>query len=218
MYSIGNVDLFTVDLLLPFQGVWVGQVECAPEASFVVGDTVKMQLGTLDFVGTITRGSSNNDSAKFTIVGGKGGWRKVVTRRFYRDNDGIKLRQVLRDLASDCGETVELDASAAGEYLGDTWTRAECTASDCLQKLGKVWRVRPDGVTIVAPSIKVTASERLSIRSFNAATGIVMVDFPDDGMDELLPGVTVISDGFTFTARNVRLIVEESAVFARVST
>lgn len=218
MYLAGNAPIISADITLPYQGVWVADIETTSEATFKVGDTIKMSVGSMRMVGTVIRGSNNADSARFMVVGGKGGWRKMVARRFYQDANGIKLSQVLRDLAKEAGESIEVDASISGVFVGDAWTRAASLASDCIQKLGKVWRVRPDGVTVVAPSTVTKATKRFSIRSFNAATGIVIVDFPEDGMEELIPGYSVKSGEFSFTIRSTRIMVADGSVYARVST
>lgn len=217
MYVIGDADLFFADVLLPYRGTWTAEVTCTPDATFVVGDTIDMSLGSLEFRGTVLRGSALVDPARFFLVGGAGGWRKTVKRRFYKDANGIKLSQVLRDLATDSGETIELVDSLSSKIVGDTWTRAESTASDCLVKLGVQWRVRPDGVTVVGPSPVLTPTKTFSIKSFDAALGTAIVQFQDESMDELLPDTYVDEDGFQFTCRNVRFVVQSGSVYARVN-
>jgi hypothetical protein len=119
------------------------------EATVVIGD--------LEFTGTIKRaGEDAPEKPHFVLVGGLG-WHTAIARPLSFQNDsGVKLRTVLKNLASAAGITaIEYPTDVTiGRYYECIASRPghEATYADALNELYYAgycpsWRVDPDGVT-----------------------------------------------------------------------
>lgn len=218
MYKLQNSTIVQAEVHFPSNGAWTASVESTDDATCKAGDSVSLTLGSLVLRGYVTRGGVNTDSARFFLVGGYGGWRKAVKRRFYDDKSGIRLSLVLRHLADEVGEKVDVPSSISNTVLGPTWSRAAGSAALALEDMRQTWRVRPDGVTTLGPLIRSTSKKNFAVTSFRADSGIAVVEFPEDSMDECLPGYTIRGSDFTLDIQSSRLIVADGDVHAEVFT
>lgn len=216
MYQVGNASLVEADVTLPNKGIWVAMVRCAPEATFTAGQVVDLQIGSLKMKGYVARGGNNVDSSRFTVIGGYGGWRRKVTSRFYKETGGVTLSLVVRQLADEVREKIELSAEVSGIVLGETWTRSGGSAAMALEDLRMPWRVRPDGTTVVGALSTFTAKKAVAIRSYSADTGTAIVDFPEDSMDECLPGAILSGRDITVQVSSARILQKNGRVHAEI--
>lgn len=90
-------------LIMPARGLWTSYHELEEPKALAVGARVEVKLGDVTLDGTIVEGGVFAARARYSVVAGRGGWRKVLPRpRSYRE--GVKLSTVLKDVAIDAGE------------------------------------------------------------------------------------------------------------------
>lgn len=207
MYSIDGVGIGACDVALDASGVWTATVEPTDDALFFAGQRVTVQLGDLSLSGTVTVGGTDPAGASVFVVGGAGGWRKGVKRRQYRDDKGVRLADVLRDLATETGEDVRLDTSLVAKVVGAAWTRLEGTGAEALASLGYPWRVMPDGSTLVGPLPEVESGAFVSLRKWYPALRGADLDLPDDEVAGVVPGSVVDLGAVSLTVRCLRVRV-----------
>lgn len=207
MYTIGGFGIVSCDVLAEDRGIWTATVEPTDDATLADGQAVDVQLGTLTLRGTVIRGGADPAGSGVFVVGGRGGWRRVVPRRQYRAAGGVRLSDVLRDLATETGEDARLDASLASVVLGAAWTRPECQGAAALAALGYPWRVMPDGGTLVGPLPEFASSAIVSLRKWWPDTGAAVVELPDDDIAGIVPGAVVSLGDVSLTVRSLRVLV-----------
>lgn len=204
------------DVLLTDRGVWTADVEPTDDAEIVAGQRVTLVIGDLSLSGTAVSGSMGVANSSFLVVGGAGGWRRTVGRRFYYDGAGVRLVDVLRDLATETGENVALDASLTSKVLGEAWTRPEGTGADALTSLGVPWRVLVSGSTAVGPLPTVASGGLVSLRRFMAGIGRAIVDLPAEEFSTVLPGFEVDFGELSMVVRAARILVSRGSVWAEL--
>lgn len=207
MYTIGGFGIDACDVLVEDRGIWTATVEPVDDATLADGQAVDVQLGTLTLRGTVIRGGADPAGSGVFVVGGRRGWRRVVSRRQYRDAAGVRLSDVLRDLATETGEGVRLDSSLTSVVLGAAWTRPECQGAAALTALGYPWRVMPDGGTLVGPLPGFASAAIVSLRKWWPATGAALVELPDDDIAGIVPGAVVPLGDVSLTVRSLRVLV-----------
>jgi hypothetical protein len=146
-----------------------------------------LKLADKLLTGTIVAGGVAEGKASYRVVAGAGGWGRMIPRKPYRNDAGMKISNLISDVARTVGETV---ADVPTARVGSHYARAEGPASAVLNQLApRGWRVDFDGVT------------RFGLRSSTAYTGdgtrtrivpdAAFVEVAADEIGDLLPGVTI---------------------------
>jgi hypothetical protein len=162
--TIGGVRATTARLCVPFSGVWFADLDLDGDAE--LAGAVTVQLGALTLQGTVLGGFSGafGLGARYRVVGGAGGWTKIVKARHYHNDAGVKLGDVAATTASETGESITVAAESDRRLAAD-FVRAAVPASRVLAGLlGAVpWWVGYDGKTQAGPrrSVEVTADYEL---------------------------------------------------------
>lgn len=124
-----KTDVWTCELTLD------GEIDLAGQVSIDLGDGVP-------FVGTIKQAGKTYGKTGAYIVGGAGGLDSSLAPKWYKD---ALVTDVLRDIASDTGET--LDTTLSGGL--DAWVRVASQARYALtaicKEAGVNWRIARDG-------------------------------------------------------------------------
>jgi hypothetical protein len=141
-YPVSDVRLLRVRV-----GVWVAQVELPSPAQ--LAGAVSLTVGDLTLAGTIVRGGPVEGEASYLVTGGAGKWRQSAAARAYRNDLGVKASTVLKDVARDAGEQINITSPEV--ILGSAWVRAQAPAWNVLAELAPVWWVDVAGVTQVGP-------------------------------------------------------------------
>lgn len=128
-----------------WHGRWTLDVK-AEEAVVMNGKVVFSIADVGEWHGAVVRSGVEQGAYRARIVGGGGGWGKALERRPYSFGS-VQRSQVLKDAASECGESVSLD-SAYEASLGSHYVRLAGPASRVLE--GLPWYVGRDGITYVA--------------------------------------------------------------------
>lgn len=169
----------SVKLLANWGGPWVADVEydlgaAGIEASGRVVTTIDREI----LLGTVDPDSSGalGPKGRARIIGGGGGWQKVVAEKDYVNPAGVLSTAVLATTAAEVGEVV-VDA-VPGDH-GPKYVRAKGPASSVLA--GREWYVDATGTTIAGPRLPIPALPTVQVLDWDpseklatiAADGIV---------------------------------------------
>lgn len=125
-------------------GTWY--VDASLDSGEPISGAAVVVANDLTLAGTVLSGGPDRGRAPVRIVGGKGGWGKVLPGRSYANDAGVKRATIARDAAQSCGELFDL-ASASG-VAGAAFVRPEGPASRALDLVAPgAWYVGEDGVT-----------------------------------------------------------------------
>lgn len=216
--TIAGFGILRGEIVLPDQGLWVATIEPFDDAVLASGQRVSLEVGTLTLSGTILPGlSAAIEGAGASVIGGAGGWdARTVDRRAYQDDAGVRLEEVLRDLAREAGEELALASALASVVLGRHWVRRRTLASDALVALGRPWRMRADGVTEVGALAETESAVIASLRKFLPVTSTALLELPEDDFAELVPGRVVDLGSMRLRSRELRLVIGEGSIRAEV--
>jgi len=131
-------------ITIPKYGPWSADLSMA-EVATLPSTIVPVVAGDLTLRGTVRRSNPFAGSQSARLVGGFGGWRKVIAAKGYSHVAGVKRSSVLVDAARACGEQID---TSTDKVIGVHFTRKEAKAEQVLHFLtdGKWW-IDPDGVT-----------------------------------------------------------------------
>lgn len=161
-FKFAGKQITSARVVIPAWGAWYADVSI--DGEFALEGKQSFAINDLTLVGTILSGGAATGRSFFRIVGGAAGWGKIVKKRSYANDAGVKLRTVLSDVASEVGETIDLSTVDASATVGESFSRpGDEPASRVLEQVARSnWYVDVDGVTKIgkrAPSdlnIKVT--------------------------------------------------------------
>jgi hypothetical protein len=138
-----------LDVYVPQVGVWYVDAVLEDGEAALRG-YVLVQIGTLRLRGTVVDASAGAFvlQRSLRIVGGAGGWGKLLPPLGYHTDDGVSPLEVARDAARDCGETL---GAFEADLLPADFIRRMGPGSAVLERLAgsRQWWVDPDGVTHV---------------------------------------------------------------------
>lgn len=151
----------SVRVHLPDVGLWVADAVVRGPVPLARGAIVALAVADLTLTGHVYRGEpyTGKGSAAYRIVGGRGGWRRRIPAKGYRDANGVRLSKILADAAAapaslkvaSPAETIDL-ATGLDRVVGLTWARDAGDAAAPLRRLVLgPWWTRADGVTQVGP-------------------------------------------------------------------
>lgn len=141
--------LSTLSIMVGNVGPWVADLDFidAPAVTGAceirVGDTMVLRGAVV-----APQAGTHLEQRKCRVVGGAGGWSRVLSKRHYHNDLGVKAQLVADDAAREVGETIGVFEPAATR-LGRDFVRAEGIASRTLESVigGVPWRVGYDGQT-----------------------------------------------------------------------
>jgi hypothetical protein len=157
----------------------------------------------------VISGGAADGHAAYHVVGGKGGWGKILPPKPYLNDGGVSASLVLGDAASEVGESIE---GAPTTRLGPHFARARGTASSVLNLIApQAWRVDFDGVTRfgVRPTTEYAGGAPRTRR----APGDGVIEVATEDLAGLVPGVTI--DG-SAPATDVEYVLSKKRLIARV--
>jgi len=181
-----RVTSATIDL--PAWGAWHADVSLDGEVK--IAGAVTLVVNDLTLKGTILSGGPLFGRSRFRVVGGAGGWGKILPKNSYANDAGVRLSTILNDAAKAAGET--LDASTVPTIqLGPAWTRDEGAACFVLNALApSAWYVGEDGVTRLGQRKASTfAGQATRIEPVDQATKRLTI--ASESIATLVPGVVV---------------------------
>lgn len=156
-WTVNGFPLTELELCEPATGAWTAQLSCASDVDLVEPIVIRCENGPHEWVGAIVQQRTNKGRAEAYVVGGKNKLRTVVRSRGYRQ---ATAASIVRDIMSDCGETLSPSAKPTGTLAH--WARLAHTGADALAAInattGDAYRVERDGTIYVGP-VAYTAAE-----------------------------------------------------------
>lgn len=189
-------------ITFPRYGVWTAEVVLAnsePISPAAGGCAIK--IGNLALKGTVIPGrmASFAGARSVLIVGGYGGWRKVLPPRGYSHSSGLMLSTVVNDAARECGEkmvvTGDLPIGAAYARRGG---RPEDVAERVLRDvLGGKWWVDTDGTTRNAERASTPIKSAFTVEKWSGSRGRFLI--ATEAYEDWMPGRTFSAPTVTTT-------------------
>lgn len=156
--TLGGERIRSGRVHVPGVGVWHAEIEMEGDPALSGAHT--LALGTLRLAGTVddARSGRNAQVARYTLVGGGGGWSRILPARSYHSDAGVRAATVAQDAAREAGETLA-DVRPSAEMVGVDYVRSRGPASVALADVaaGVPWWVDFEGRTHVAPRAEADA-------------------------------------------------------------
>lgn len=174
--TVNNQTVVSLNLAIPLYGLWVADVALALETLLASGP-VTLTLGNLTLTGAVYRQNVFAGQVQARIVGGAGGWNKMVQARGYNSPGGVPLSMVAGDAAKEVGETITV---AADQSLGNFYARFADKASRVLAAVGgPSWWVDAKGATHIGPRPTSTIKSSFVVEDYRPHTGELTVSTED---------------------------------------
>lgn len=189
--SLNDQQIVSGSITIPYYGAWAGDVTISQSSASIpsTGGGCTLVFGNLTLVGTAFRTATFAGSKSIRLVGGYAGWRTSVMSKAYANNAGVRLSMVLKDVASEIGESLSL---AADTTIGPFYIREAAPAQRVLRQLaGPIWWIDPTGVTQVGPRSTLNITTPFQVINWSGAYGSFDVATEDNV--SWLPGNTFSS-------------------------
>ncbi|KYG11407.1 hypothetical protein BE21_57495 [Sorangium cellulosum] len=195
MFQVAGQDVSLATLTIPAVRFWHLRAAFASGKAPAEGAMVTATFGDLTATGTVTASYVDADVGTCQIVGGYGGWSKVVRARPYHSLSGVTLAEVASDLATDAGERLEI-LEGGDAALGYSWSRMANVASHELDALAVRWWLGLDSVTRIGSRPTVQRSGlKLSVVDYDHAHRLATLQEADDKLASLVPGSRISAEG-----------------------
>lgn len=212
-FQVNGVDISRGLVVVPRYGIGHAEVVGASDWILTIGSQVPVVLGDLTLTMTVADGDAFGAESRWTLVAGYGGWSTTVGAKAYRSDSGILLSTTLQDLATTCGELVNVTAD---RVVGYAWTRMQGLASVALEELvGSEWYIDPGGVTQIGPRPASSISPLdVVVERYEPSIRRATVSLNDDSYTQLLPGATLSSPALNtpFTIASTTYRIEDSSI------
>jgi len=197
MYAtLNDFGISSLYLVIPSRGLWTADVvldRSVAMSDLSGGVTLKIGDGFV-LAGTVFRAGDFTGAAGYRIVGGAGGWMKLLPAKAYQSPAGVKLSAVLRDIAKAVGETVNVQQDS---IVGNFYIReANAPASRALNALAPNWWVNPvDGITQVGTRATSAVTSQFNTLPVADGTSLLLgrVAIATDKPEDWVPGRTFAS-------------------------
>ena len=187
MYAeIHGHRVITGRITIPLWGCWHADVRVDDYVDEVQMGTLR--VGALALVCSVVRSANVAGARSQRLVGGAGGWRKDVSSRQYQHDAGVMISLVLRETASEVGETVVIGEDRS---IGPGYTRTAGPAARVLRDLvgDNGWYLREDGVTVIGTRPGGAVPGAYTAIGYDGAAGVVTIGADD--VSALMPGRTI---------------------------
>jgi hypothetical protein len=190
--TLGGFRCTDVRLTIPAWGLPYADVAVDGEQAIAVGSQTSLVLADLTMsTVTVMSGGPAVGRSFYKVVAGAGGWGSTLKKKSYANDAGVKLATVLRDAASDAGESIDLTTVDPTATVGTYFVRRADLACRLLEQLSPgAWYVGTDGVTrlgsraasTIATTVPVTsqvdlARQRVTVSSESLAQFVPGLSF-----------------------------------------
>jgi len=155
----------------PAKGPWFADIDLVKDLAPTGKATLK--VGATSFVGTIDSTASGDfgGRGKVRLIAGGNGWNKLVGRRDYNSDAGVRASIIASDVASEVGETIG-GFQPQRAKIGNHYARTAGPAGRVLEDVigSAPWYVDRAGVTQIGPrsASAVAAGAVSGIQSYDA--------------------------------------------------
>lgn len=212
--TLGGLRIAGATVSIPMVGAWSADVTLT-NASAPSSTICELKIGTLSLVGFIFRAAEFLGTYRARVVGGRGGWRRVVPPKGYTLTGGVTLSTVLGDIAREVGEVVKIGTDRS---LGTFYSREGGPAQRPLNRLCPSWYTNAAGETVIGDRPGGAIVSPFDVISFEPPSGLVTVGVTE-AFGDWLPGRTfrapVLEER---TIRASTVLVGETATRVQVLT
>jgi len=184
--TLGGHRATTARVAIPAWGVpWA---EVALDEEVTLSGRVELVVADLTLSCTVVSGGPTKGRSHYRVVGGAGGWGRVVGERGHASDAGVAVETLLRAVALDAGETLAGDLPAT--RVGPSWGREAGPAYRTLELLApRGWYVDEQGLTRIGRR----PSAALAVEATRGPIDTVMQRVPlaAESIASILPGVVV---------------------------
>jgi len=173
--SVNGRRVISGRLFFPWSGVWLADVEL--DGDDALEGAVSLRVAGLDLKGVVSGafGGTFGRTSKRRIVGGAGGWAKVVAAKDYHNDAQMTRAQILSDVAAEVGETLTILAGVSGN-VGAHFARPAVGAWQVLDlvlaALNVPWWVEADGTTRAGTRPETEAGADVEVLTFDPLTRV----------------------------------------------
>ncbi len=183
--SINGLPISRLRAHVPSWGAWWLDLDCTSDEELT--GSVKVAIGDETLHGCIASGGAEHGRSRYRVVGGEGKWGKVLPRKPYLDDAGVRISKVLADLAHEAGETI---ADLPTARMGPHYARAEDVAADTLNLLAaQNWYIDYAGVTRIGRRADTVYTG--DAPKIDSDLAVQVVELAVDSIKGLVPGVQV---------------------------
>lgn len=140
---------------------------------------------------TVLAGGTADGRSFYRLVAGFGGWAKLLPKKSYANDAGVKLSTVLLDAAASVGETFDTTTIDQTVRLGPAFVRPDGPACRLLEQLSPGnWYVGEDGKTRLGQRAVTTLQATAArVSQIDKAAGTLTL--ASESIGTILPGITV---------------------------
>lgn len=195
MITVNGIEAHALRVDVPRIGTWHAQLELDDLISALT--RVVIVVGALELRGVVVEDRVDHSKRVLDVVGGAGGWSRVVEPTSYANDAGVRASLVAADVARACGETMGRFEPSA-ERLGNAYVRDRRSAWATLLDVagdGVDCYVELDGTTVCAP--RASRSLSVNVLGYVPDQQCVIVDdltarIGDTLVSDLLPGALAV--------------------------
>jgi len=211
--SLNDQRVISGRVTFPRWGAWTAETVLAnSEPISPAAGGCRIKIGNLALRATAIPGrmASFAGSRSVLMVGGFGGWRKVLPARGYTHPSGLMLSTILNDAARECGETIVVTGDVpVGPAFARRGGREQDVAERVLRELlaGKWW-IDTDGVTRTSDRAATPIKSAFTVEQWSGSRGRFLI--ATEAYEDWMPGRTFSAPTVTTpqTISTVSIIAE----------
>jgi hypothetical protein len=206
--TLGDVACSRVRVQWPAWGRAWADVELTEATTLTGAQTLK--IADVTHAVTVVSGGVVDGSARYRCVAGAGGWGKLLPRKGYNNDAGVKAANIIRDAAASCGETLgTIPVKVLGPHFVRMHNRPASFALNHL--MPNAWYVDTAGVTQFGVRASAEYTGGGTVLRTDLAAGVIELGL--DAVGNLAPGVVVNGHG---PATDVELVLDAKKLVGRV--
>lgn len=204
--TLNGERVVAASVTIPYYGIWAGDIMLSE--TIEITSPCTLVLGNLTVVGSVVRTNTFSGTRSLRLVGGAGGWRKVVPAQAYQNPTGIKLSTLMNDVASLVGEKVNIP-KASDVLVGPDFVRENARAQRILRQLvGELWWMDLTGTTQITARTSNQIESDFLVSSYKSNEGRLSIATED--LASWVPANTFNSStlGGTLTVSSARHVAD----------
>lgn len=212
--SIGGVAVTRARICIPNRGVWFADLDLA-DATLVAGRQT-LKIGSSELSGAVDASASGTFglARKLRLVGGAGGWGKLISARNYHADNGVRALTVAEDAATAAGETLAAGAAPADASVGIDYVRNAGPAARALEAAcgGALWWIGLDGKTHIGARPETRpAPDTYEVLEHDPRNRLVTLAV--DNVAAVMPGARLTERlDLPITVREVEIVIDSSSI------
>jgi hypothetical protein len=194
--ALNGHPLHSLTLRVGELGVWTAECRLV-EAPDVMSTIASLRVGDTELQGTIIESQIFGLALGARVVGGAGGWAKVLKRASYHNDAGVKALTLAEDAAREAGETLGTFKPGT-DRVGVDYARRVASAASVLEYAagGVPWFVDYQGVTRVEPRAGGTVpADAYTMLAYDPVERVAVLAVDD--FAAIVPGRTLVDPRMT---------------------